>query len=135
MHTQTLLYKKEVTKSKMIVVGQKNVGLLYSTDNLLEFGDKIDLIEHVEAFTELQTNLLHYNFNYGVIMSDIYEPLMKPGSIKLNQRYEAVGNIKREKRPMTNSFIAVKQHTLSHLVDNDKAFTKIRSFNLNLLLI
>ncbi|VDI62187.1 Hypothetical predicted protein [Mytilus galloprovincialis] len=64
-------------------------------------------------------------------MPDIFEPLMKPGSITLNQLYEAVGCIERGKRPMTNSFIAVKQQHSSHLVDNDKSFTNIRSFNLD----
>lgn len=115
-------YRKDVARSKMTIDG-----LLYMTENLLKFGDKNDLIE---AFIELQTRLCHYGHNYGVIMPDIFEPLMKPGSIKLNELYEAVGSIEREKKPMTNSFIAVKQQASSHLVDNDKAFTKNHSYNL-----
>ncbi|XP_063448328.1 E3 ubiquitin-protein ligase TRIM45-like [Mytilus trossulus] len=115
-------YRKDVARSKMAIEG-----LLYMTENLLKFGDKNDLIE---AFMELQTRLSHYGHNYGVIMPDIFEPLMKPGSIKLNELYEAVGSIERDKKPMTNSFIAFKQQPSSHLVDNDKAFTKVHSFNL-----
>ncbi|CAC5377864.1 unnamed protein product [Mytilus coruscus] len=116
-------YRKDVNKSKKTIDG-----LLYATENLLEFGNKSDLIE---TFTELETRLCHYEHNYGITMPDIFEPLLKPGSIKLNQLYDAVGQIEREQRPMTNSFIAVKQKPSSHLVDNENAFTKQKSFNLD----
>ncbi|XP_052073693.1 tripartite motif-containing protein 45-like [Mytilus californianus] len=116
-------YRKDVNRSKKTIDG-----LLYATENLLEFGDKSDLIK---SFPELETRLCHYEHNYGITMPDIFEPLLKPGSIKLNQLYEAVGQIEREQRPMTNSFIAVKQKPSSHLVDNENAFAKRKSFNLD----
>ncbi|CAC5379897.1 unnamed protein product [Mytilus coruscus] len=116
-------YKEEVIRSKMTLIGLLNVN-----DNLLEFGDICDILD---AFTELQTRLCHYDHNYGITMPDIFEPLLKPGSIKLNQLYEAVGRIERKQRPMTNSFIAVRQKPSSHLIDNDKAFKINKSFILD----
>lgn len=117
-------YRRDMNKSKKAIDG-----LLYATDNLLELGDKIDLMK---SFPELEIRLCHYNHNYGITMPDIFEPLIKPGAIKLNQLYDAVGQIEREQRPMTNSFIAVKQKPSSHLINNDKAFKKIKSFTIGL---
>ncbi|VDH93007.1 Hypothetical predicted protein [Mytilus galloprovincialis] len=117
-------YIEHMTKSKLTIDG-----LLDATDNLLHSGDNVDLIK---AFTELQTRLSHYDHNYGIPMPDVFEPMLKPGSFKLNNLYDAVGKIGRKEKPMTNSFIAVRQNPSSHLVDNDTAFTKIASFDHNI---